>query len=195
MRHLPVLPPGPAQAPHFDLDVLEVETPCAVPWDSMQGDNRVRYCGHCRQNVYNIEALPRAEAVRLVGARQGTPCIRFYRRRDGTVVTADCWARLRAARRRGLLAFAAVLVVVGVAQLFAMVAGLAGLKAIMFPREACSAGRPLPTGDAAWAKVLMGGAPAPVAPESEPKRTHRMGKRLPTPADSQTIVLGLMRVK
>jgi hypothetical protein len=186
MRHLPVLRPRP----HFDLDALEVETPCAVPWDSMQGDNRVRYCGHCRQKVYNIEALPRAEAVRLVGARQGTPCIRFYRRRDGTVVTADCWTRLRAARRRGLLAFAAVLVGVGAAQLYAMVTGLAGLEGIVFPRQACSADSPLPTGDAPWAKVLMGGAPASVAPEPEPKRTHLMGKRIVKPVPDQTIFMG-----
>ena len=65
MRHLPVLQPRLSDPVAFDLDALEIETPCEVPWDGMQGDNRVRYCGHCRQNVYNIEALSRAEAVRL----------------------------------------------------------------------------------------------------------------------------------
>ena len=94
----------------------------------MSGDNRVRFCDHCRQHVYNIEALARAEAVRLIEAREGRVCVRFHRRRDGTVVTADCWARLRAARRKGALAFVSMLVVVGVAQVFAMAAGLTRLK-------------------------------------------------------------------
>lgn len=131
MRHLPVLPSAPANDTNAncgsELDAIEVQTPCEIPWDTMQGDNRVRFCGHCRQNVYNIEALPRAEAVRLIGDREGRVCVRFHRRRDGTVVTADCWERLRAARRKGWLAFAAMLVIVGTAQLLAMLTGLAGL--------------------------------------------------------------------
>ena len=105
MRHLPVLSsdgsrrsPSPAVC-EAELDDLEVQTPCDVPWDTMSGDNRVRFCGQCRQNVYNIEALARAEVVRLIAAREGRLCVRFHRRPDGTVVTADCWARLRAARR------------------------------------------------------------------------------------------------
>jgi hypothetical protein len=131
MRHLRVLPsdpPRPDAACDADLDAIAVETACHVPWDEMSGDNRVRFCGQCRQHVYNIEALPRAEAVRLIAAREGRVCVRFHRRRDGTVVTADCWARLRAARRKGTLAFLGMLVVVGVAQVFAMAAGLTRLK-------------------------------------------------------------------
>lgn len=126
MRHLRVLPPSNA-ACEFVLDSIDVQTPCEVPWDTMTGDNRVRFCGRCRQNVYNIDALPRAEAVRLIGAREGRLCVRFHRRRDGTVVTADCWSRLRAARRKGVLAFVVMLAIVGAAQVFAMLTGLAGL--------------------------------------------------------------------
>jgi len=194
MRHLPVLQPRP----HFDLDALEVETPCAVPWDSMQGDNRVRYCGHCRQNVYNIEALPRAEAVRLVSVREGRPCIRFYRRRDGTVVTADCWARLRAARRRGLLAFTAMLIAVGAIQLAAMVTGLANLGR--------TTGSPPPGPDAHEVRgksrnMGLYAAPArqevPVVPEKANVAVGQvvlLGKRAaPTPVTPEPRLLGRMR--
>lgn len=169
VRHLPVLQ---RPAPRFDLDAIEVETPCAVPWERMPGDNRVRYCGHCRQNVYNIQALSRAEAVRVVSVREGRVCIRFHRRRDGTVVTADCWARLRAARRKGLLAFVGTLVVVGAAQLFAMFVGVAALKWNL--RATAQAGAPLPTGDAPWAKVLRTGF---LPQEADPPRPpQRMGR-------------------
>jgi len=151
MRHLPVLSsdgsrrsPSPA-ACDAELDDLDVQTPCDVPWDTMSGDSRVRFCGQCRQNVYNIEALARAEVVRLVAAREGRLCVRFHRRPDGTVVTADCWARLRAARRKGVLAFVALLAFVGVAQVFAIVVGLAGLKGVTRgPSPLISNRHPLP---------------------------------------------------
>lgn len=69
--------------------------------------------------------------MRLIGTREGRLCVRFYRRRDGTVVTADCWARLRAARRKGALAFLAMLVIVGVTQFFAMLTGVAGFSRLV----------------------------------------------------------------
>ncbi len=110
------------------VDQIEIASPCAVSWSSMRGDDRVRFCGQCRQNVYNVEGFGRAEARRLVAEGEGRRCVRILRRPDGTVVTADCWARLRAARRRGLLPFVATLLVVGWAELVAMRFGLDGLR-------------------------------------------------------------------
>lgn len=106
------------------LEQITISSPCTVPWESMRGDDRVRFCRDCRQNVFNVEAMTRAEAERLIAQRQGQVCLRMVRRPDGTVVTADCWARLRAARRRGLLPFLGMLVVVGWAELAAMRFGL-----------------------------------------------------------------------
>ena len=68
------------------LDLVDIAIPCDVPWDSMHGGEQVRHCGQCRQNVYNVASLTRAEAMRLVGARA---CLRIYRRPDNTVITAD----------------------------------------------------------------------------------------------------------
>jgi hypothetical protein len=109
---------------HHRLEQIRIASPCDVPWDSMRGDDRIRFCRNCRQNVYNVEAMTRAEAERLISAREGRVCVRMLRRPDGTVVTADCWARLRAARRRGLIPFLAMLVVVGWTELAAMRFGL-----------------------------------------------------------------------
>jgi hypothetical protein len=36
------------------LDRIEIASPCTVEWDSMTGDDRSRFCGQCKLNVYNI---------------------------------------------------------------------------------------------------------------------------------------------
>lgn len=186
MRHLPLLPASPSSARcDIVLDALEVQTPCDVPWSSMQGDNRVRFCGHCRQNVYNIEVLARAEAVRLIGAREGRVCVRFHRRPDGTVVTADCWTRLRAARRKGLLAFAVMLVIVGAAQLFAMLTGLSGLRRLGAQGGLPAPCDPVPAASGALHRpadlITMGDVALPPEPaRATPREPHRlMGKPAP----------------
>ena len=74
----------------MELDVIQVASPCSVPWDEMKGDDRVRFCRHCQLNVFNLSALPRDEAEALIAKREGRMCVRFYRRADGTVLTRDC---------------------------------------------------------------------------------------------------------
>lgn len=121
----------PLFRPELDpVDRIEIPTPCSVPWDSMYGDERIRHCGSCRKNVYNVAALTRAQAMELIASREPV-CVHIYRRPDGTVVTNDCWSRLRAARRRGMWAFLVMLVIVGWAQLAAMMVGLAGLRRLV----------------------------------------------------------------
>ena len=76
------------------LDAITIPTPCTVPWDAMQGDDRTRFCGKCKQNVHDVSELTAAEAVRLLGASavgaDKLPCLRIRRRPDGRVLTADC---------------------------------------------------------------------------------------------------------
>jgi len=115
------------QLPRDAVDRIEFKTPCSVPWSTMRGDRWVRHCDKCRQNVYNIEALSRDEARRLIANREGRLCVRIFRRPDGTVATDDCWSRLRAARKRGVTAWLAMLVVVGWTQLVAARFGLSML--------------------------------------------------------------------
>jgi hypothetical protein len=114
------------------LDQLTVATPCPESWENMRGDDRVRYCGGCRQSVYNLAAMGRAEALRMIERRTGRLCVRLHRRPDGTIVTADCRSRLRAARRRGRIAFAFALVVIGCGQLWAMIVGIQNLRRLWF---------------------------------------------------------------
>jgi len=126
MLRLNVLNRGPD-----NLDRAEIATACDVSWDSLVGDHRVRHCGHCRQNVYNVQALRRAEALRLISEHEGRLCLRIVRRPDGSVVTADCWSRLRVARRMGFVPFLVMLIFVGGSQLAAIGVGISSLRRLI----------------------------------------------------------------
>lgn len=88
----------------YDKDILndvKVASPCSVPWDSMSGDDRIRHCGQCQMNVYNLSGMTTQDAEQLLGsASQGRMCIRFYRRKDGTIMTDDCPVALKKIRDR-----------------------------------------------------------------------------------------------
>lgn len=56
----------------------------------MPGDDCVRRCSACRLNVYNLSGMTRGEAAELLHRTEGRLCVRFYRRKDGTVLTSDC---------------------------------------------------------------------------------------------------------
>jgi hypothetical protein len=66
----------------------------------MIGDERVRFCGQCNLNVYNLSAMNKGDAERLISQTEGRLCIRYYRRADGTILTNNCPVGLRALKRR-----------------------------------------------------------------------------------------------
>ncbi len=90
------------------LDQIHVATPCQASWNEMQGDNQVRFCSHCRLNVYNLSEIPRDEAENLVRSREGRLCVRFYRRQDGTILTRDCPVGSAALQQRLVRSIAAI---------------------------------------------------------------------------------------
>jgi len=101
------------------LDDIRVAAPCAVGWDRMTGDERVRRCGECKLDVYNLSGMTREEAEELIASRIGRLCVRFYRRSDGTILTADCpVGSARRQRRRLVVATAAGGLAVGAAALW-----------------------------------------------------------------------------
>ena len=71
------------------LEQIDVPEPCTEEWDRMTGDGPVRFCEHCRKNVYNLSEMPREEAERLVCESAGSLCVRFYRSAAGEVLTLN----------------------------------------------------------------------------------------------------------
>ena len=192
----------PLFRPELDpVDRIEIQTPCTVPWDSMYGDQRIRHCGSCRKNVYNVAELTRAQALDLIDSHEPV-CLRIYRRPDGTVVTNDCWSRLRAARRRGIWAFVAMLAIVGWAQLASMFVGIAGLRWLVLrpamgsaPIARATAGAPMMrNADPPPADDGFAAGSHPPLPPSEPLKGHAA----PSPPEDKTIkgkfILGRRRV-
>src|SRR5262245_25265777 len=81
------------------LHQIRIASPCSASWEEMEGDDRVRFCADCRLNVYNLSAMGASEAAALVREREGQLCVRFYARRDGTMLVRDCPVGFRAVRR------------------------------------------------------------------------------------------------
>ena len=148
------------------LDVIQVASPCSASWDEMAGDDRARFCGQCRLNVYNLSEMTRAEATAFVQNREGRTCIRFYRRTDGTVITRDCPVGLRALRRRVARMAAAVVALCGAimaSTVFAWTNSVSGRRAAPASPTAASP----KTKFLQWlsppqqTNIVMGGCPPP----------------------------------
>lgn len=173
------------------LDQISVASPCHVPWDEMQGDDRSRYCGQCRKNVFNIAAMTREEATRLIAEREGSLCVRLYRRHDGTLLTGDCPVGNRLVRQRIARAAAAIAAV-----FVALVTGtLFGGRAPGGSK--CSVGGPAST-FSGWMNrgheqfltgdIMIMGAMAPPKPAPVPPITEHfeVGETILTPEEFST---------
>jgi hypothetical protein len=170
------------------LESLRIATPCQADWDDMKGDNRVRFCGRCEKNVYNLSAMSRTEAEALVGAKEGRMCVRLYQRTDGTVLTSDCPVGVRRARLRH--------------RVWASVSGVAASMALAFGifsgrarADLSVTGEKHPTPQPQATHVAMGGAVArppemlmgkikmPDPPKPPKKPQAKMGEPAPIMGD------------
>jgi hypothetical protein len=77
-----------------------IAAPCDMDWDSMTGDDRIRFCGQCKLNVYSVASMSTKEAAKLIRETEGRLCLKLYRRPDGTILTDDCPVGLRRIRDR-----------------------------------------------------------------------------------------------
>jgi len=66
----------------------------------MVGNDRVRFCSQCELNVYNLSGMAKHEAESLIAKAEGRLCVRYYRRKDGSIITRDCPVGLAALKRR-----------------------------------------------------------------------------------------------
>lgn len=82
------------------LDKIKIASPCSQEWDAMVGSDRKRYCGECKLNVYNLSGMTRRDAENLLLNAEGRVCVRYFRRKDGTVITKDCPVGWKAIKRR-----------------------------------------------------------------------------------------------
>jgi hypothetical protein len=153
--------------PTVALDGIQVASPCHAAWDDMHGDARVRFCGSCQKNVFNLSEMTREDAEALVTNTEGRLCVRFFRREDGTVMTQDCPVGLAAVRRR--LAWIGSAVAAGLA----VVAAFVGLRPTRRP--------------------LMGEVSVPSTPGVAPTPQHFTTGRIALPVETKgEVIMGDM---
>ncbi len=95
------------------LDNIRVATPCTADWAKMSGDERVRACGDCKKNVYNLTEMTRDEAQALIIEKEGKLCVRYFQRKDGTILLKDCVIGVKRSRRRRIIAAGAAALLAG----------------------------------------------------------------------------------
>ncbi len=74
----------PAKNP---LQRLAVTSPCTQDWDSMIGNDRVRFCEHCSLHVHNVSEMTRAKALRLAHRSHGRLCVRYHSTTQDPIIT------------------------------------------------------------------------------------------------------------
>lgn len=82
------------------LDNISIAAPFSVGWDNMSRTEKIRFCNQCSKNVYDISAMSESEAMKFLAAQETTPCLRLFRRTDGTIIFDNCPVGLRRVRNR-----------------------------------------------------------------------------------------------
>jgi hypothetical protein len=165
------------------LQNIRIATPCSESWDGMVGNDRVRYCGGCEKNVYNLSAMTELEAQELIAGNEGELCMRLFRRKDGTVITSDCPVGVR--RQRVTKIAAAALALGGAGLALALVDNKAELEPCPSNSARYTRARPVGVEPApvkndkpSWLESLLvdDDEPEVLMGEPVPEPTMRMGK-------------------
>jgi hypothetical protein len=82
------------------LENIKIASPCKANWEEMFGNERKRFCGDCKLNVYNLSGMTQREAENVILQSEGRLCVRFYKRADGSILTKDCPVGWQAIKRR-----------------------------------------------------------------------------------------------
>ena len=81
-------------------DRINIPAPCDADWDSMIGNDRVRFCEHCDLRVTDLSAMTRGQAMDFVARAEGRVCVRFIQKPNGGVLTRTMPERLYRIHRR-----------------------------------------------------------------------------------------------
>ncbi|HSS18503.1 MAG TPA: ankyrin repeat domain-containing protein [Pyrinomonadaceae bacterium] len=87
-------------APKNFLNNITIPSPCTADWNSMIGNDQVRFCQHCKLNVHDLSAISRNQAERLVAKSNGRLCIRYVRDPLGRLVNLPATQKLHRISRR-----------------------------------------------------------------------------------------------
>jgi len=81
-------------APKNFLNNMTIPSPCTADWDSMIGNDQVRFCEHCSLEVHNLSLMTRNRAQRLVDRSNGRLCVRYHHDSTGRPITLPAGQKL-----------------------------------------------------------------------------------------------------
>ena len=81
-------------------DRITIAAPCDADWESMSGNNQVRFCEHCRLRVTNLSSMTRPQAMRLIAESRGRLCVRYVQRDGGDILAKEIPRKLHQLSRR-----------------------------------------------------------------------------------------------
>lgn len=86
--------------PIHSFDRINIPAPCDADWDSMTGNDQVRFCEHCSLHVNDLSSMTRRKAMDFVARSEGRVCVRFIQKPNGRVLTRTMPERLYRIHRR-----------------------------------------------------------------------------------------------
>ena len=68
---------------------------CTADWNKRRGDDKRRFCEHCRRFVHNVSAMSQDEREKFADPANMRECVFYLQRKDGGVADLSFLARLR----------------------------------------------------------------------------------------------------
>lgn len=172
---------------------LSIASPCSAEWNTMQGDEQVRFCGQCEKNVYNLSSMSALQAAALIAEKEGRLCVRYFQRDDGTVLTQDCPVGLHTLHQKRIYRFKKA----GIAAAITLIT-VAGVFSVFNPADAESQannphpdikGQYLTGGIRPYPKDVMGDVAEPLQP-AHPSNIQQpiMGEAVAPPIQGNLII-------
>ncbi len=56
---------------------INITSHCSADWDSMIGNDQIRFCQHCQLSVNNLDSMSRKRVRRLIAKSSGRLCVRY----------------------------------------------------------------------------------------------------------------------
>lgn len=96
---------------------LRIASPCNQDWDSMIGNDRVRFCEHCQLSVHNLDLASRKQVRRLIARSGDRLCVSYSQPVPPRVPTAPILHKI--GKRTSALAAGAVTATLGISSAIA----------------------------------------------------------------------------
>jgi hypothetical protein len=61
--------------------LINITSPCDADWNSMIGNDRIRFCEHCQLSVHTVDLNSKKQVRRLLARSKGRLCVRSVERR------------------------------------------------------------------------------------------------------------------